>query len=206
MRFKGRFNIKPGQSGSIKIIIDNEEDLWALYNVMALGDYIQLATFRKVQHETGSKVTSKKRKMILTLRLEEIDYRPEAIGIRGKNQTQNEFVAVGQYQSDEIGVNSFFTLYKSYWDEMHIETLKKAADITQTSEVVAVLMDEGIANLFYISNTQTVNKGKIDLSIPKKRNGSSQHDKGREKFFGQVLEKFLKNINFENVKVVPGRF
>ena len=202
MRFKGRFNIKPGQSGSIKIIIDNEEDLWALYNVMALGDYIQLATFRKVQHETGSKVTSKKRKMILTLRLEEIDYRPEAIGIRGKNQTQNEFVAVGQYQSDEIGVNSFFTLYKSYWDEMHIETLKKAADITQTSEVVAVLMDEGIANLFYISNTQTVNKGKIDLSIPKKRNGSSQHDKGREKFFGQVLEKFLKNINFENVKVV----
>ena len=62
MRFKGRFNIKPGQSGSIKIIIDNEEDLWALYNVMALGDYIQLATFRKVQHETGSKVTSKKKK------------------------------------------------------------------------------------------------------------------------------------------------
>ena len=202
MRFKGKFNIKPGQSGAIKIIIDNEEDLWALYNVMALGDYIQLATFRKGQHETGSKVTSKKRKMVLTLRIEEIDYSPEAIRIRGKNQTQNEFVAVGQYQTDEIGINSFFTLYKSYWDEMHIETLKKATDITQTSEVVAILMDEGIANLFYLSNTQTVNKGKINLSIPKKRNGSTQHDKGREKFFGQILEKFLKNINFENIKVI----
>ena len=202
MRFKGKFNLKPGQSGYINIIIDNEEDLWALYNIMAVGDFIKLATFRKVQHESGSKVTSKKRKMILTLCLEEIDYSPECIRFRGKNKSPNEYVALGQYQTDEIGINSFFTLYKSYWDEMHLETLKKATDITQTSEVVAVLMDEGIANLFYLSNTQTINKGKINMSIPKKRNGSTQHDKGREKFFNHILEQFLKNINFENVKVI----
>jgi protein pelota len=202
MRFKGKYNLKPGQSGVVHLIIDTEEDLWALYNIMAIGDCIKLATFRKVQHESGSKVTSKKRKMILTLRIEEIDYSPEGIRFRGKNVSQNEYVAIGQYQTDEIGINSFFSLYKSYWDEMHLETLKNATDITQTSEVVAILMDEGMANLFYISNTQTVNKGKINISIPKKRNGSTQHDKGREKFFQKVLEQFLKNINFENIKVV----
>ena len=202
MRFKGKFNLKSGQSGYISIIIDTEEDLWNLYTIMSVGDCIKLATFRKVQHETGSKITSKKRKMILTLLIEEIDYSPECIRFRGKNYTENEFIAKGQYQTDEIGINSFFTLYKSYWDDMHLETLKRATDITQTSEVVAILMEEGIANLFYISNTQTVNKGKINLSIPKKRNGSTQHDKGREKFFQKILEQFLKNINFENVKVV----
>jgi len=202
MRFIGKFNLKPGQAGMVNIIIDNEEDLWALYNVMAVGDCIKLATFRKVQHESGSKVTSKKRKMILTIKIEEIDYSPECIRFRGKNKSPNEYVAIGQYQTDEIGVNSFFTLLKSNWDEMHLETLKKATDVTQTSEVVAILMDEGIANLFYLSNTQTVNKGKINLSIPKKRNGSTQHDKGREKFFDHVLNQFLKNINFENIKVI----
>ena len=202
MRFKGKHNLKPGQSGFVHLIIDTEEDLWALYNIMAIGDCIKLATFRKVQHESGSKVTSKKRKMILTLKIEEIDYSPEGIRFRGKNISQNEYVAIGQYQTDEIGINSFFSLYKSCWDEMYLDTLKKATDVTQTSEVVAILMEEGIANMFYITNTQTVNKGKINLSIPKKRNGSTQHDKGREKFFGQILEKFLKNINFENIKVV----
>ena len=202
MRFKGKYNLKPGQSGYVHLIIDTEEDLWALYNIMALGDCIKLATFRKVQHETGSKVTSKKRKMVLTLRLEEIDYSPDGIRFRGKNITQNEYVAMGQYQTDEIGINSVFTLYKSCWDDIYLETLKRATDVTQTSEVVAILMEEGIANLFYLSNTQTVNKGKINISIPKKRNGSTQHDKGREKFFQQILEKFLKNINFENIKVI----
>ena len=202
MRFKGKHNLKPGQSGFVHLIIDTEEDLWALYNIMAIGDCIKLATFRKVQHESGSKVTSKKRKMVLTLRIEEIDYSPEGIRFRGKNVSQNEYVAIGQYQTDEICINSFFSLYKSCWDEMYIDTLKKATDVTQTSEVVAILMEEGIANLFYLTNTQTVNKGKINLSIPKKRNGSTQHDKGREKFFQQILDKFLKNINFENIKVI----
>ena len=202
MRFKGKYNLKPGQSGFVHLIIDTEEDLWALYNIMAIGDCIKLATFRKVQHESGSKVTSKKRKMVLTLRVEEIDYSPEGIRFRGKNVSQNEYVAIGQYQTDEICVNSFFSLYKSCWDEMYIDTLKRATDVTQTSEVVAILMEEGIANLFYLTNTQTVNKGKINLSIPKKRNGSTQHDKGREKFFQQILDKFLKKINFENIKVI----
>ena len=114
MRFKGKYNLKPGQSGFVHLIIDTEEDLWALYNIMAIGDCIKLATFRKVQHESGSKVTSKKRKMVLTLRVEEIDYSPEGIRFRGKNVSQNEYVAIGQYQTDEICVNSFFSLYSIF--------------------------------------------------------------------------------------------
>ena len=66
-----------------------------------------------------------------------------------------------QYQTDELGVNSFFTLYKSYWDDIHLETLRNATDVTVTSEIAAILMEEGIANLFYLSNNQTVSKGKI---------------------------------------------
>ena len=202
MRFKGKYNLQPGQSGIVHLIIDNTEDLWALYNIMAVGDCIKLATFRKVQHETGSKVSSKKKKMILTLRIEEIEYSPEAIHFKGKNVSPNEYIAIGQYQTDEIGINSFFSLYKSYWDDIHLETLKNATDVTVTSEVAAILMEEGLANLFYISNKQTVTKGKINQSIPKKRNGSTQHKKGLENFFENILNKLVKQINFENTKVL----
>jgi len=202
MRFKGKPNLHPGESGLVHLIIDNTEDLWALYNIMAVGDCIKLATFRKVQHETGSKVSSSKKKIVITIRIEEIEYSPESIRFKGKNVSQNEYIAIGQYQTDEIGVNSFFSLYKSYWDDIHLETLKNATDITVTSEIAAILMEEGIAHLFYISTSQTVTKGKISQAIPKKRNGSTQHDKGKEKFFEKVLNQLVKQINFENTKVV----
>ena len=202
MRFKGKPNLESGQSGIVHLIVDNTDDLWALYNIMAVGDCIKLATFRKVQHETGSKVTNTKKKIIITIRIEEIDYSPEAIRFRGKNISQNEYIAIGQYQTDEIGVNSFFSLYKSYWDEFHLQTLKNATDITVTSEIAAILMEAEIAHLFYISNTSTVTKGKINQSIPKKRNGSTEHDKGKKKFFDKILNQFIKQINFENTKVL----
>ena len=202
MRFKGKPNLEPGQSGIVHLIIDNTDDLWALYNIMAVGDCIKLATFRKVQHETGSKVTSTKKKIIITIRIEEIDYSPEAIRFKGKNISQNEYIAIGQYQTDEIGVNSFFSLYKSYWDEFHLQTLKNATDVTVTSEIAAILMEAEIAHLFYISNTSTVTKGKINQSIPKKRNGSTEHDKGKKKFYDKILNQFIKQINFENTKVL----
>ena len=202
MRFKGKPNLESGQSGIVHLIVDNTDDLWALYNIMAVGDCIKLATFRKVQHETGSKVTNTKKKIIITIRIEEIDYSPEAIRFRGKNISQNEYIAIGQYQTDEIGVNSFFSLYKSYWDDFHLQTLKNATDITVTSEIAAILMEAEIAHLFYISNTSTVTKGKINQSIPKKRNGSTEHDKGKKKFFDKILNQFIKKINFENTKVL----
>ena len=202
MRFKGKNNLRAGESGMIHLIIDNTEDLWALYNIMAVGDCIKLATFRKVQHETGNKSSSTKKKIIITIRIEEIEYSPDAIRFKGKNISENEYIAIGQYQTDEIGVNSFFSLYKSYWDDIHLETLKNATDVTVTSEIAAILMEEGIAHLFYISNNQTVTKGKVTHSIPKKRNGSTQHDKGKENFFDKVLNQLVKQINFENTKVL----
>ena len=119
MRIQGKNKLEEGQSGEIQLIVDNTDDLWALYNIIAVGDNIKLSTFRKVQHETGSKVSSIKKKIYITITIEEIDYSPNAIRIKGKNITPNEYIAIGQYHTDEIGVNSTFTLFKNYWDDFH---------------------------------------------------------------------------------------
>ena len=202
MRYKGKPNLKAGQSGEIHLIVDNTDDLWALYNIIAKGDNIRLSTYRKVQHETGSKTSSTKKKIFITINIEEIDYSSNSIRIKGKNISENEYIAIGQYQTDEIGVNSSFTLFKNYWDDFHLETLKKATDITFTSEIAAILIDSEIAHLFYISSTSTITKGEITQSMPKKRAGSTKYDKGKNKFFDKILNQFIKQINFENTKVL----
>ena len=202
MRYIGKPSLESGQSGEVHLIIDNTDDLWALYNIIAIGDNIGLSTFRKVQHETGSKTSSTKKKIFITINIEEIDYSPNAIRIKGKNISENEYIAIGQYQTDEIGVNSSFTLYKNYWDDFHLENLKKSTDITISSEIAAILMDYEIAHLFYISSTNTITKGEITQSMPKKRIGSTKYDKGKNKFFDKILNQFIKQINFENTKVL----
>ena len=205
MRIKGKLDLEAFQSGKVDIIIDNDEDLWILYNLIAKGDYLKTAMFRKVQHESGGgKVSSTKKKLIITIKIEEIEYCQEddIIRIKGKNTSENEYISIGQFQTAEISKGSFFTLFKYYWDDIHIETLKNATDKTITSDVAAIIMEEGIAHLYFINNNQTVLHGKINQSIPKKRNGSTQYNKSKKNFFTKILNNLVKEINFENCKCV----
>ena len=205
MRIKGKLDLEAFQSGKVDIIIDNDEDLWILYNLIAKGDYLKTAMFRKVQHESGGgKVSSTKKKLIITINIEEIEYCQEddIIRIKGKNTSENEYISIGQFQTAEISKGSFFTLFKYYWDDIHIETLKNATDKTITSDVAAIIMEEGIAHLYFINNNQTVLHGKINQSIPKKRNGSTQYNKSKKNFFTKILNNLVKEINFENCKCV----
>ena len=117
MRIKGKLDLEAFQSGKVDIIIDNDEDLWILYNLIAKGDYLKTAMFRKVQHESGGgKVSSTKKKLIITIKIEEIEYCQEddIIRIKGKNTSENEYISIGQFQTAEISKGSFFTLFKYY--------------------------------------------------------------------------------------------
>ena len=194
--------MQSGEQGSVQLIVDNPEDLWALYNIMEVGDYIKLLTSRKVHHEKGSKSLSIKKSITINLKIEDIEYSPNSIRFKGKNVSENECIKIGQYQSDEILVNSTFTLSKNVWDDIHLETLKRVTDVTVMSEIVAILMEPGISNLFYINNNQTVIKGKINESMPKTKARFSKNEVKENKFFNKILNQFIKQINFENIKVL----
>ncbi len=52
MRIKGKLDLSPYKEGKVDIIVYNDEDLQTLYNIIAKGDYLKTAIFRKVQHES----------------------------------------------------------------------------------------------------------------------------------------------------------
>jgi protein pelota len=125
------------------MLCDNPEDLWHLYNIIHRGDFIKTITFRKVAHETkeGIKTSSQKKKINITVKIEEVEYdQNEAIlRIKGKNVSENEYISIGQYQALEIGNNSHFSLFKVNWDEMDLEKLKMASDPTIGSDLAAIV-------------------------------------------------------------------
>ena len=155
-----------------------------MYNIIQKGDFLKIVTFRKIVHENNSSSkTTVKKKLDITIKLEEIDYDQLAaesageIRIKGKNVSENEYINVGQYQSATIVKGSKFSIFKKVWDDLAIEKLRIATDATLTSDLCAVVMEEGLANLFLVSSHITTLKGTVEVSIPKKRKGPNHHDK-----------------------------
>ena len=48
----------------------------------------------------------------------------------------------------------------------------------------------------------TIVKAKIEVALPKKRAGSSQHDKAKVRFYDQIMEAIIKHVDFNVIKVL----
>ena len=72
-------NIEKDSHGSITMTPEEPEDMWHVYNLIAVDDTVRASTIRKVTTEsaTGS-TTSNRVRTILTIRVEDIDFDNQA--------------------------------------------------------------------------------------------------------------------------------
>jgi Predicted RNA-binding proteins len=142
---------------------------------------------------------------------------------------------IGQFHTLDLELNRNFTLEKEVgsdgegvgWDSIAIESLKDAVDEggKRRAEAVAVVMQEGLAHICFIGQFQTILKQKIEMSVPRKRQGGGDHDKvgsyyclsvsfdevktytayfqGMNKFFKVTLETLLRQMEF-NTSLTSG--
>ncbi|KAK4337046.1 hypothetical protein RND71_044122 [Anisodus tanguticus] len=199
-------NIDNHDKGTVTIVIEDEEDIWQAYNLIRRGDSVRSSTYRKVITESSTGTTgSNKIRINLTLRVESTEYDAEtsSIRVKGKNIVENDYVKIGQYHSIDIDLNSKFTLWKFIWDSVSLETLENACDPSKKTDLIGLIMQQGLAYLCLINNTMTTVKAKIDMEIPRKHKGIiKQHEKGTEKFLEAILQAVLKNVNFDVVKCI----
>ncbi len=84
---------------------------------------------------------------------------------------------MGQYHSIELTLNKPFTISKTNWDAIYLDRIRLACDPAQSAEIAAVIMQQGLAHVCLLTTHMTVVRAKIEIPIPKKRVGSSHHDK-----------------------------
>ncbi|XP_057322452.1 protein pelota [Microplitis mediator] len=199
-------NIERDGGGSVCLIPENPEDMWHAYNLIAEGDCICGSTIRKVQTESSTGSTNSTRvRTTLTIKIENIDFDTQAcvLRLKGRNIVENQYVKMGQYHTLDIEQNRKFTLKKIKWDSIALERIDMACDPTQNADVAAVVMQEGIAHVCLITSNMTIVRAKIDQVIPRKRKGMvSQHEKGLNRFYENVVQAILRHVNFDIVKCV----
>lgn len=202
---KKRISAKDG-GGMILLRPDTPEDLWYAYNLLQDGDLVRCTTHRKVVREssTGS-VKSNKKRMMLTVALKQVDFDPTSLQVRlsGTVQEENDAVRLGSYHTLTLELNQNFSIEKTCWDQIFLDLIEEATHPDRQAEIAAVVLQgTGLAHVCLVTGALTITKARIEVHIPKKRTGSSQHSKSITKFYETVYQAILRHIDFSKVKCV----
>nr|CAG4640906.1 EOG090X07BV [Eulimnadia texana] len=197
-------NIEKDRTGTVALIPEDAEDMWHIYNLISEGDVVRASTIRKVQTEssTGSSSSSRVRTTV-TIQVEAIDFDTQGcvLRLKGRNIEENPYIKMGAYHTIDIENNRKFTLSKNCWDVVTLERIDMACDPTKSADLAAIVMQEGIAHVCLVTKSMTLVRAKIDVAIPRKRKGNvSQHEKGMQRFFENVLQALLRHVNFDVVR------
>lgn len=193
------------ESGQVVLRPEEPEDMWHTYNLITIGDEIRASTYRKVvsTSSTGS-TKSEKRKINLTLQVQETNFDPQdgTIRVKGVNIEESKYVKIGASHTIELEAQRNFTLIKDCWDTIYMERLKLACDVSKKADLAALVMQPGLAHLCLITSHMTVTRAKIEKSIPRKRQGRSGHDKAIHQFYKACMYAIHQHIDFSIVKCV----
>ena len=161
-------------AGSVTLIAEESEDMWHAYNLINIGDYLRSTTIRRVVNESAVGLTTTSRvHTTLTILVKSLDYDTQAsvLRVKGQNFEENQFVKMGAYHTIDLELNRKFTITKSIWDSVAMGRIEEACDPSQSADLAAVVMQEGLANVCLIQASMTTVKAKIEMSIPRKRKG-----------------------------------
>lgn len=114
---------------------------------------------------------------------------------------ENKHVKLGSFHTLDLELQRNFTLEKAEgWDSVALDTLKEAIDEDRKAQLWAVIMQEGLANICLITEHQTILRQRIEVSLPKKRAGSSDHDKSLQRFYQTTYDSVLRQIDLSDPK------
>ncbi|CAG9464990.1 unnamed protein product [Pedinophyceae sp. YPF-701] len=190
-------------AGFAKVVPEESEDMWHLYNLIRAGDRVTAPTFRKVDFDVGLGKKSEKIKVTLQLLVEGVDYDAAADNIRisGKNLTENEHIRLNAHHTTELEPHRALSLEKDAWDTVDLDRLHQACTPARSADLAAILVDEGLANLVLVGGSVTTTCAKIEANLPRKRGAAAQgFEKAMGKFYANCMAALDRHVDFGVVK------
>jgi len=119
------FNIKQGR---VKLMIENQDDLWYLSHIIDIGDSVKGKTLRKIQKGTEEKAKQVKKAVFLKIKVEKIEFskNSDVLRVGGKIEEGPEDVARGLWHGFSLDAGSSITIQKQKWLSFQLSKLKDA--------------------------------------------------------------------------------
>lgn len=204
MKLVDKNDLAVNQTGTVKIIPEEPDDLWLLYNLISSGDVVSADTTRKVHLESSTKSTTASRvKLTLRLKVTCHDFHKDSstLRVQGRNLDANPYVPQGSFHTFTIETNKPLELRKKLWDSNSIETLRESTEKLSSSDahLVVVLMQHRHAEIYLLGKGVTVLCSKVEASSSM---GNGRKASLGNVFFREVFGAIMKHVDFKAVKSV----
>ena len=188
--------------GELKIMPENLDDIWHLYNTIQKGDLVQALTYRTDDQATD-KIRSKKagkKKMKLGIRVEEIKFHEFSDRLRIHGIIEEGPQDKGSYHTFNVTADNQdkITIVKEQWKPFELERIKEAVEQTKQGLVLFICLDDDTATLALLrqSGVQWI------TDIESHRSGKQFESANVEKeYFGEIIS-MLKQNKSENTPLI----
>ena len=141
------------QKNIIKLMPENLDDLWVLYNIIEEGDKVFAVTERRVQ-DKGDVIRADrgaKRKMFLGIEVKNVEFNENTKRVRilGTIIHAPDDVPLGSHHTIEIKPFDELSIEKN-WKKWQIERINEAIESSKRPKVLVVVMDDEEADIFEV--------------------------------------------------------
>lgn len=175
------------RNGTVKLRVDDLDDLWVIYNTVQKGDLVLARTFRreKLDLQDSRPERGDKRPMNLGVRVEKVEFHRyvNALRLTGPIERGTD---VGSYHTIHLEPGSTFSLVRK-WNRAEIAHIRDAVKEGRRPLILLVVIDEGDATMAVVRQRGVDFIGEVSYNIPGKRVAGAK-EPARRAFYSAVMD------------------
>jgi protein pelota len=191
--------------GEIKLMPENLDDIWHLYNVLEEGDLVRAVTFRTDEQKDDkirSKKTEKKR-MKVGIRVSEVKFHEFTDRLRIHGTIEEGPQDLGSFHTLNIDADKMdkLTIVKEQWKDHQLQRIDEAVKLSKQAILTFVSLDDDNATIAVLrqSGVQWI------TDIDSKRSGKMYESKDTEsEYFGEIISVVRTNKTKDSTLVIVG--
>ncbi len=176
------------KQGTVKIKIDNPNDLWHLRTVIDEGDLLSGATLRKIKKggETDRVAAVVKKPVFLTIKVEKVGFEGDTLRASGVIVEGPEDVSKGSYHTFALEENTIVSITKPCWHSFQLQRLKEATE-TCGPKILVCVLDREEAYLAELKQHGHQLLAKLTGEVTKKAGAGAAATSAKREFYAEVI-------------------
>lgn len=191
--------------GEIKLMPENLDDIWHLYNLVEEGDLVRGLTFRTDDQKDDKKRSKKaeKKRMKVGIRVSEVKFHEFTDRLRIHGKIEEGPQDLGSYHTLNINSDKMdkLSIIKEQWKDHQLQRIDDAVKLSKQAILTFVSLDDDSATIAVLrqSGVQWI------TDIDSKRSGKMYESKDTaNEYFGEIISVVKTNKTKDSTLVVVG--
>ena len=192
---------------TVKLQVENLDDLWVLYNVVVSGDTVYATTLRRVKRSKEEERADRGERipLYLGIKVKDVSFHQYSTRLRIKGiiiHGPEDLVTIGGHHTLNVDVDDTITIVKEEWTGYAIKRLEDAVKATAAPQLLIVAIDAGEATIATASNYRLQIATRITQNLPGKRGRPEEHSQALLRFFSDLKRAIELSLSEASVDTV----